>query len=336
MAHRVDRRELLASALAALSTLPGCDDVVITDFEANGDIVSTTLGGLAVINAVTPNTSFYVYQCCGEPVIPDPWTATVISPDGSAAATFDAQFFVGREPVPVEHTLQCIGSTPSSQLIGNAVWGGMRLTDLFAELGVPVPADLVEVGFVGYDGYVASVPASDLDRPLWIAWQMNGRPLPSEHGAPARVLAPSRYGVKNVKWIQQILLSTEVIENFWDDRGWNHEAPVRVNGFILVPQASTNVPGPVRLLGTAFAGTDPVAKVEVRIDDGPWIDAPIDYSPGPHIWTLWHFDAQADPGPHSAQVRVTTASGAMSNLDPEGSNPLDGYDGGQYIEFTVT
>jgi hypothetical protein len=331
----VDRRELLAGAVAALSTLPGCDDVVIENFEPNGSLVTETTGGLPVIQAITSNGSFYVYQCCGTPEVPSSWSCVVRDPDGNAVATITEETLAAIAPVEVENTLQCIGSNPFSQLIGNAVWGGAPLVEVLAQLGVTVPGDLHEVGFKGHDEYVASVPASDLDRPLWLVWQMNGAPLPREHGAPARIIAPSRYGVKNVKWIAEIALSRDVIVNFWDPQGWNHEAPVRVNGFILVPQASTVATPPIRLLGTAFAGTDPVVRVEVRVDDGTWVDAVIDYSPGPHIWTLWHHDVALDSGGHSAQVRVTTASGAVSNLDPEGSGQLDGYDGGQYIEFDV-
>ncbi len=334
MKPAIGRREMLKSAMTALAAGPGCFDVVITDSEVNGDIVTETEGGLPTIAAVTENGSFYVYQCCGTPVITPPWTCEIVD-RGAVVATLDETWFEGREPVLVEDTLQCIGSTPYSQLIGNAVWGGMALTDVLAELGVTVSPSIVEVGLTGHDGYIASVPVGDLQRPLWMVWQMNGVPLPTEHGFPARIIAPSRYGVKNVKWVQRIELSDTIVANFWDPAGWNHEAPVRVNGFILVPQTGGTVNEAPRLLGTAFGGTDPVVRVEVTVNGGAWTDAAIDYAPGPHIWTLWHFDLNLSTGEHTAQVRVTSESGVMSNLNPEGSNYLDGYDGGQFISFSI-
>ena len=37
-----------------------------------------------------------------------------------------------------------------------------------------------------------------------LCYEMNGAPLPRDHGAPVRLIAPDWYGVANVKWLTRI------------------------------------------------------------------------------------------------------------------------------------
>lgn len=124
---------------------------------------------------------------------------------------------------------------------------------------------------------------------------------------------------------------------YWDQYGWSHDAPYRPNGFIVQPLFGAELTGRTRFSGTAFAGSDPVQRVEITLDDGAtWQDATLDYAPGPNIWALWSF--LWDPpgsGEYIVRIRVTTESGATSNPDPAGTDHLDGYNGGQEITVTV-
>ena len=56
---------------------------------------------------------------------------------------------------------------------------------------------------------------------------MNGVPLPSEHGFPARLLVPGTYGMKNVKWVDTIEVVEYEVRGYWQQRGWSQAAIVK-------------------------------------------------------------------------------------------------------------
>jgi DMSO/TMAO reductase YedYZ molybdopterin-dependent catalytic subunit len=61
---------------------------------------------------------------------------------------------------------------------------------------------------------------------------MDGKPLPSEHGAPLRLIIPEMYGYKNVKWLKQISLVPTAEKGYWENLGYDRDAWVgRSNGY---------------------------------------------------------------------------------------------------------
>ena len=111
-------------------------------------------------------------------------------------------------------------------------WGGVRFHDLLA-LAQPLPqahaAHFVSAE-VPYDDYLALNQASLPDAML--AYQMDGGPLPQEHGAPVRVVIPDMYGYKNVKWVKQITLVPKPGAGYWEQRGYDVNAWVgHSNGY---------------------------------------------------------------------------------------------------------
>lgn len=89
-------------------------------------------------------------------------------------------------------------------------WNGVRFRDFYEQLVLPqaMPATGVAVvAFRGCDGYVSSLPLSDLlAADVLLADRLDGRPLGIEHGAPLRLVAPAHYGYKNVKHLVAIEL----------------------------------------------------------------------------------------------------------------------------------
>lgn len=324
-----DRREVLfigAAAIVSSGVLKGCDVLVLPDGGTGGSIPP-----------ITPNDEFYVQSCCGTPSVdPDSWTM-VIRDRGTEVATLDRAALLALPGREREHTLECIGTSPSWQQIGNAIWTGLPLQEVLDELGVEVPAEAIEMKFTGADGYTTSIPIGDLASPVWLVWEMNGEPLPADHGAPARLLTPGRYGTKNPKWITELDLVDEPYLGYWEQRDWSNTAEYNANTLIASPamMASLEV-GAIRLLGTAFAGTDPAEEVEVSTDGGDtWEQATLDYAPGPDIWTLWSHDwLPAEPGTYLIQVRLTTRSGAVSG-GAEATDRHEGWDGSMQIEVEV-
>lgn len=329
----MDRRKLLklAGTAALARVTAGCDKLVVLD----------STGRLDGLSPITSNDAFYVYACCGMPTFDAATHETVINHETTEMARFDLAFLEALPLLEKEHTLECIGSSPRIQNIGNAIWGGQPLKDVLDALGVQVPASAVGLRLVGMDDYSAGVPIDDLvreDGPIWLVWQMNGEPLSDMHGAPARLLTPGRYGMKNLKWIREIAFVDTPHVSYWSERGWSEEAPYRPNTFIQVPTEGGEVTAGdrVQVLGTAYNGRDPIERVEVSIDGGPWADATLDYATGePDIWVLWSFVWTATEGDHSIQARCFGASGAVSSPDPDGTDRYAGYDGSMQITLSV-
>lgn len=284
---------------------------------------------------VTDNADFYVTSCCGTPTVDRAaWTCVVAA--AGVERSFDLAWLDGLRAREREHTLACIGGGPTNLAIGNAVWTGLPLAEVLAALGVEVPDDAVQLVFTGADGYTTALPVSDLDRPAWLVWRMNGEALPEAHGTTVRRLVPGRYGMKNPKWIVRIELVPEPHLGFWETYGWSDDASYQVAGLIHVPANRAELPpGPTLVAGSAFAGTDPVVGVEVSVDGGAsWAPARLTYAPGADVWTLWEHDWEAVEGDHTLLVRVTTASGATSGPADDSAFP-DGYGGGMAITVTV-
>ena len=119
-------------------------------------------------------------------------------------------------------TLECAGNgrarltpRPMSQpwlleAVGNAEWTGVPLRGLLEEAGVDEGA--VEVLFRGLDrgmeggeeqGYERSLPLEEaLPEDVLLAYEMNGAPLPPQHGFPLRLVVPGWYGMASVKWLR--------------------------------------------------------------------------------------------------------------------------------------
>lgn len=330
----MDRRNLLklagTAAMARVAT--GCDKLVLLE--------DPTYRGLPPI---TPTGQFYVYACCGMPDLDPATHETVVAHEATELARFDRAFLESLPSLDKEHTLECIGSTPRIQNIGNAIWTGLPLIEVLVALGIDVPESAVGLRLTGMDDYDAGVPIEDLTRadgPIWLVWRMNGERLAPAHGAPARLLVPGRYGMKNLKWLREIAFVDTPHVSWWSTRGgWSEEAPYRPNTMIAAPLDGTELVAgeEVRFVGTAYAGRDPVERVEVSVDGGPWVDADLEYATGePDIWVLWSFGWAAEEGAHTIQARCTTASGARSVLDPEGTDRKKGYDGSMLVNVTVT
>jgi DMSO/TMAO reductase YedYZ molybdopterin-dependent catalytic subunit len=110
-------------------------------------------------------------------------------------------------------------------------WAGVRFGDLLAEAN-PGPAAKV-LRFVSseqpYDDTLTLEQARLPD--VMLAYEMDGKPLRREHGAPVRLVIPEMYGYKSVKWVQRIVLGETLEPGYWEERGYDVDAWVgRSNG----------------------------------------------------------------------------------------------------------
>jgi DMSO/TMAO reductase YedYZ molybdopterin-dependent catalytic subunit len=116
--------------------------------------------------------------------------------------------------------------------VKNVHWGGVRISDVF-DLVHPVPA-AAALQFVSAEKpYVDYLTLEQVRlHDVMLAYEMNGKPLPREHGAPLRLIIPEMYGYKNVKWLEGINLVSKPEDGYWEQLGYDRDAWVgHSNGF---------------------------------------------------------------------------------------------------------
>jgi sulfane dehydrogenase subunit SoxC len=253
--------------------------------------------------------------------------------------------------VPV--TMECAGNgrarlTPRpisqpwlTEAIGTAEWTGTPLRAVLDETGIRDEA--TELVFTGADRGIQGEVEQDYQRSLTIAdamrdevllvYEMNGAPLPPQHGYPLRLLVPGWYGMTNVKWLTGIIAVDERFEGYqqtayrFRQRPEDEGEPVtrmRPRSLMIppgIPDFMTRrrfvQAGAVELAGRAWSGLGRIERVEVSADGGAsWADATLGEPASPYAWTPWTFRWNAaQPGEYELSPRATDASGNTQPLE---------------------
>lgn len=233
-------------------------------------------------------------------------------------------------------TLMCVSNPVGGPYTGNARWLGTRLRPLLERAGPQPEADMVLSQSA--DGWTASTPLDVLlesDRSAILAVAMNGVPLPPEHGAPVRMVVPGLYGyVSATKWVTDLELTRfDEKTAYWTRSGWAARGPVKLQSRIDVPRPGNPLPaGPTQVAGVAWHQHVGIARVEVRIGQGPWLPAELAEAIGIDTWVQWRFAWDAPPGVHTLAVRAIGADGEVQTGVPSSVLP-DGATG--YHSFSV-
>ena len=227
-----------------------------------------------------------------------------------------------------------------TEAVGTAEWGGTALAPLLDDAGVKHSA--VELLFSALDRGIEGGQPQTYERALPIgeareailAYEMNGGPLPPQHGFPLRLVVPGWYGMQNVKWLTRITVLEEPFTGFqnsvayrmYDADGAPGEPVTRMLPRSLmvppgVPDFMTRTrhvePGPTTLTGRAWSGHGSIERVEVSTDGGATFDAAVlDPALGPNAWRGWSFTWDAAPGEYVLSSRATDTGGHTQPLDP--------------------
>ena len=254
----------------------------------------------------------------------------------------------------VRVTLECAGNgrtglspRPVSQpwlngAVGTADWTGVRLADLLGD--AEVEDDARDIVFTGLDHGVERGAEQDYQRGLpldeattddvLVAYQMNGAPLPPQHGYPVRLVVPGWYGMAHVKWLTRITVVDARFEGYQnmayrlrqeaDEPG---EPVTRIEPRALLqppgfPDFMSRVRvvrrGNLTLRGRAWSGWGEVTRVEVSVDGGStWNDATLGEVNGRWAWRGFSHGWAAEPGRHRLRVRAHDATGRVQGLDPQ-------------------
>jgi len=241
-------------------------------------------------------------------------------------------------------TIACVSNDvaqdnqPGLNLVGNALWTGVKLKDVLSSAGIQAGATQVVGRSV--DDFTVGFPtdwAMAEGREPMIAVGMNGVPLPADHGFPARLIVPGLFGyVSATKWLASIELTTrDAVDGYWIPLGWAKDGPILTQSRIDVPQGGANLAeGRVNLAGVAWAPDRGIEGVEVSIDAGSWQPAQISQPISKATWVQWLLPWNATKGLHSIEVRATDGTGEIQTAEISDPAP-DGARGHHRITVTV-
>ncbi len=248
------------------------------------------------------------------------------------------------------------------EAIGTGEWTGTPLWPVLEDAGLS--PDVVDIVFVGLDSGVEGAAAQHYQRSLTpqeareegalLVYELNGVPLPPQHGYPLRLLVPGWYGMTSVKWLSRITASNTLFAGYQQERAYRlrHDADevgepltrMRVRSLMVppgVPDFFTRErfvrPGPVTLTGRAWSGAGTISRVQVSADGGStWTDADVDDAAVPYAWQEWRLRWDAQVGTHDLISRATDSTGATQPLAAEWN--LGGYavNSVQHVTVTVT
>jgi DMSO/TMAO reductase YedYZ molybdopterin-dependent catalytic subunit len=312
---------------------------------------------------LTPNELFYIRSHFPTPQIDaDSYRLRV---DGAVRNPLSLGYQQLRE-MPSETriaTLECAGngrvflvpSVAGAQwelgAVGNAEWTGVPLRALLERAGLET--EECEIVLEGADrgtpkeepippgpiSYARGLPRNKALRPeVLIAYQMNGRDLPPDHGYPVRAIVPGHYGMASVKWLTHIHVVREPFAGYWQTSDYGYweflnGMPVRrglgemkLKSQIARPRVyETLAADRVYIVsGAAWAGETEVAGIAVSTDGGEtWIDAEFSDPPERYAWRRWKFDwlTPKKPGRYTLLSRARDAKG---NLQPAEHDPKHG------------
>lgn len=234
--------------------------------------------------AVTPVAEFYgMSKNTVDPVIdPETWRLR-ITIDGKPVRQYRYAELLALPRTQRFVTLRCISNTLRSNLMGNALWSGIRFDQLVDR--TQLPSGIVEVAVIGVDGHGDSYPLDyAFSGETLLALGMNGRTLNRTHGFPIRLLVPRYFGFKNVKWIDEIRFVTQPYYGTWPKMGYTKEAYVHT--FSYIDRIVRTARG-IEVGGIALSGNRGIRAVQVRADQGEWINAELETPLSLYTWTRW-------------------------------------------------
>jgi DMSO/TMAO reductase YedYZ molybdopterin-dependent catalytic subunit len=310
-----------------------------------------TLEGL-----LTPTESFYVRTHFPIPSIDkDAWWLRI---EGEVENSFAINYeeLLELESVTIPATLECAGNNrsflePKAKgvqwglgAVGTAEWTGVPLSILLDR--AHAKANSRHVVLEGADGgmledpksppgelkFARSIPIAKARADVLLAYKMNGRELPPEHGFPVRAIVPGWYAMASVKWLQRIIVTEQPFTGYYqtiDYAYWKRREAIAELTPLTEMQLKAQIAKPaegdivtanstVRVHGAAWTSDGEITKVELSTDGGAtWTEAKLLGESKPNAWRLWEFDWQTPtvPGTQTLIARATDSIGRTQPVE---------------------
>ncbi len=326
---------------------PGADETVVPflDAQPKGKMLSWQ----DLTSWITPNEQLYSVSHYGTPDVDLRKWQLEISGLVKNPMTLSFAEIKSRKQKTVTATLECSGNSSNPGFmgaIGNLRWTGTPLASLLKETR---PLDRAcEVVFFGADekvekirdqeylqNFARSLSLGDAMRDdILLAYEMNGRPLEMDHGAPLRLIVPGWFGIAWVKWLSRIELldrrymskymAREYVTLRGEEQGgktiWRETGVGPMDVKSVVARVVRRRDGSLRVSGAAWSDGAPLRAVELKMDEGAWMPARLDKRQrSKYAWTFWDYSWQnPSPGDHTLVSRAIDVEGRVqpSTADP--------------------
>ena len=315
------------AAAAAVPALPEPGAARDLPRDKDGAVLPSGRAPGQLAAAITSNRDFYIVtkNAAGDPSLrPADWRLLV---DGEVERRFQLDYATLRKlpAVEVTKTLECISNFVGkpelapfgAELISTARWKGVPVRDILGLTGGVKPGARW-LAVLSADEYTSALPIeAALDPGTLLVYEMNGDVLPREHGYPARLLVPGRYGMKNPKWVIGLRPMAREFVDWYGQRNWSKDGIVRTMTRIDSPAPGAQPSaGLTTVSGVAYAGTRGIQRVEYSSDGGQtWRDAAVlEPPPGQDTWVRWQGSFDFTPGAKVTLVaRATDGNGVVQD-----------------------
>ncbi|HEV2121961.1 MAG TPA: sulfite oxidase [Chloroflexota bacterium] len=297
---------------------------------------------------ITPTESFYVRSNFAVPAIDQAGFRLRVGGAVRQALELSLDDLRRLGTTTVSTVMECAGNNrlalsplPSGEpwhagAVSAGTWTGVPLRAVLEQ--ADLREDVVEILAEGADHgkpkdgpgdipFARSLPLEKALHPdTLLVLDMNGAPLPRDHGAPLRLIVPDWYGMASVKWVLRVEALTEPFTGYYQANryiyaygGGEEVTPVttmRVKSIITAPLEGNTVPlGPFLVTGKAWSGEGEIVKVEVAVDGGDdWREARLLPADAEHSWRAWEFEWNVDAaGRRALRSRATDSTG---NVQP--------------------
>ena len=253
----------------------------------------------------TPTQDLIVLCHLGVPQLEaDSWSLTI---DGLVARPLRLSFsdLTAYPKCAITSVHQCCGSPlkpfEPTRRISNVRWSGARLSDILRDCRLASEAkylwsygaDHGEFVAIYHEAYVKDLPLERVPSDVLIAYEINGAPLPAEHGFPARLVVPGFYGTNSVKWLTRLTVAETRATGPFTTRWYNDPVPnatgedsgETVPVWSVAPESVIVSPAPGQALkrntpqeiwGWAWADRG-IDRVDVSVDGGAtWMEAQVE------------------------------------------------------------
>jgi DMSO/TMAO reductase YedYZ molybdopterin-dependent catalytic subunit len=320
-------------------------------FVTYGTNAETRWEALGDVGFHVPNDRFFVRNHTSTPLIDAAtWRLRIHGSGVRRPREFGYGELLSMPSVTVDAAIECAGNGRSffasqqGQAVSGTQWR-LGAVGVARWRGVPLAAVLHRAGLSGRpvqvmpSGLDANFVSEGVDlgrvrRPLPIAkalddvllaYEMNGEPLPPDHGFPVRVVVPSWIGIASVKWVGDIEVSAEPLSSPWDTRFYRFFGPghpaegsapltnqVIKSAFELAWEGTVPSGSPYTVHGRSWSGHGRIARVEVSTDGGArWLPARLLDGGRGTTWRRWRFTwPEPRPGQHALMARGTDETGA--------------------------